>query len=74
MPLPANAPRTRKTEEDHERLPTVLEAAAKPGIGLTTCYRLCNTGELPVRRIGGSRRVRLHDMEAYIESSPERCP
>jgi excisionase family DNA binding protein len=72
--LPANTTRTRKTEEDHERLLTVRKAAPELGIGLTTCYRLCSTGELPVRRIGGSRRVRLHDLEAYIESSLERCP
>lgn len=69
--LTANT-RTPTTEEP-ERLLSIREVAGRLGVGRTTAYRLADGGAFPVRRIGGSLRVRPEDLEAYIESCLE-CP
>ena len=36
------------------------------GIGRNTAYKLINSGELPSIRLGRKRRVRLSDINEYI--------
>jgi excisionase family DNA binding protein len=43
------------------------QAARKLGISRTRVYELITTGELPSRKIGRSRRIRLVDLERYVE-------
>lgn len=71
-PLLLTANTRTPTTEEPERLLSIREVADRLGVGLTTAYRLCNAGRLPVRRIGGSRRVRPDDLERFIEASLER--
>lgn len=57
---------------------TVRELAEMLHIGLSTAYRLCEEGQLPVVRIGGvgrrgAIRVRLDDVLAWLERKSSVC-
>ena len=47
---------------------TVAEVAEALRMGRTRVYDLLRTGELPSVLIGSSRRVRVADLSAYVES------
>lgn len=49
---------------------SLLEAGRLLGIGRTRCYELNRAGEFPVRvrEIAGQLRVRLVDIEAFLDS------
>ena len=52
---------------DVERLVTVRQAARMFGIGRHLLYRACEAGELAIFDPGGWARVRLSDVEAWLE-------
>ena len=45
---------------------TYKQAAARLNVGRSTLFRIFASGELPVVRIGGTPRVRVADLDAYI--------
>ena len=45
----------------------VGEAAKRLGIGRTLLYRLLESGDLPSLRIGRCRRVRVTDLDLFID-------
>lgn len=47
---------------------TVEQAAERIGIGRTTMFALIRDGEVRSVRIGRLRRIRLTDLEAYVNS------
>lgn len=53
----------------HAGLMTVREASAFLQIGECTVYQLAGLGQLPSVKIGKSRRFRLADIEAFIDSN-----
>jgi len=44
-----------------------MEAAKMLSIGKTKMYELIKTGEIPSKRIGSSIRIRVKDLEEWIE-------
>jgi excisionase family DNA binding protein len=50
---------------------SLAEAARVLGIGTSTAYRLADAGEFPVevKRIGGTRKVLIADLERYTAGS-----
>ena len=46
---------------------TVVEAAAMLGVGRTTMYELLARGDLVAVRIGRARRVRIVDLQLFVE-------
>ena len=60
---------------EEKTLPRLLNAqdvAAALNMGLSTVYMLVERGELPSIRIGRSVRIRLEDLEKFIESKAQR--
>jgi excisionase family DNA binding protein len=53
---------------------TLLEAAERLGIGLTTLYRCINAGELKSVHFGSNHLVSERDLEAYIARMGVRGP
>lgn len=53
-----------------DQLMTVEEAAGHLKVGRSTTFRLLQSGQLPSVKIGGSRRVRRSDLEAYVANLP----
>lgn len=47
------------------------EAAAAIGVCRATFWRLMHTGEIPVVRLGGCRRILRHDLERWLEAHKE---
>ena len=47
---------------------TVPEAAEAIGVGIRTLQKLIYSGKLPAVREGRSVRVRISDLEAYLEA------
>jgi excisionase family DNA binding protein len=47
-------------------LVTILEAANLLSISRSTMYELLNSGAIPSFHIGRSRRIRAHDLEAFV--------
>jgi excisionase family DNA binding protein len=43
------------------------EASAYLGMGIRALYRLIDRGDLPAYRIGGTIRLRRHELDAYLE-------
>ena len=54
----------------HPRLLTVRQAAAALGVGQSTVHNLIRSGELGSRKIGGSRRVPVEELDAFIAGLP----
>lgn len=59
-------------EKTLPRLLNAQEVAAALNMGLSTVYMLVERGELPSIRIGRSVRIRLEDLEKFIESKAQR--
>lgn len=59
-------------EKTLPRLLNAQEVAAALNMGLSTIYMLMERGELPSIRIGRSVRIRLEDLEKFIESKAQR--
>jgi excisionase family DNA binding protein len=55
-------------EKTLSRLLNVQDVAAALNMGLSTVYLLVERGEIPSIRIGRSVRIRLEDLEKFIES------
>lgn len=53
------------------RLLTVRQAATALGVGASTVHQLIRTGELGSRKIGGSRRIPVTDLDAFIARLPD---
>jgi excisionase family DNA binding protein len=53
---------------------TVVEAAEAASISRTKVYSEIRTGRLKAIKIGGSTRVRLDDLRAWLESCPVIVP
>jgi excisionase family DNA binding protein len=51
---------------ESEQLITLREAARRIGLGLRQLDRACAHGELALYRVGGWRRVRWLDVEAWL--------
>lgn len=54
------------TVAPEQRAFSVEEVAEMLGIGRTAVYRLIKSGELGSRKVGGSRRIFLSDLEEYL--------
>jgi excisionase family DNA binding protein len=52
----------------------VPDVVARLGISRAKVYELMASGELPSVRIGGSRRIRTRDLEAFIAELDETWP
>jgi excisionase family DNA binding protein len=52
------------------RLLTVAQVAASLGVGQSTVHNLIRTGELGSRKLGGSRRIPVEDLDAFIARLP----
>ncbi|MHB1445850.1 MAG: helix-turn-helix domain-containing protein [Acidimicrobiales bacterium] len=52
------------------KLLTVRQAAVALGVGQSTVHSLIRTGELGSRKIGGSRRVPVEELDAFIARLP----
>jgi excisionase family DNA binding protein len=50
-----------------DRLLTVQEVATRMRVSSMTVYRLIRAGDLPASRVGHSYRVRVAEVEAYLE-------
>jgi len=59
-------------EKTQSRLLNAQDVAAALNMGLSTVYQLVERGELPSIRIGRSVRIRLQDLEKFIESKAQR--
>ncbi|MDQ2727592.1 MAG: helix-turn-helix domain-containing protein [Actinomycetota bacterium] len=53
------------------RLLTVRQAATALGVGASTVHQLIRTGDLGSRKIGGSRRIPVADLDAFIARLPD---
>ncbi len=74
MGWPSGAGWYRQVSEERamaldDRLLTVQEVAAQMRVSSMTVYRLIKAGDLQARRIGHSYRLRVIDVEAYLEGS-----
>lgn len=49
------------------------EVAARLSVSGRTVQRLVSRGELPVVDVGGTRRVRVEDLRAYVSGLAEIC-
>ena len=56
-----------REEARGNRLLRVSEVAQHLALGLTKSWQLVNSGEIPSIQIGRARRVRLRDLEDWIE-------
>lgn len=61
----------RKMEGTGTRLLRVSEVSDRLAIGRTSTYRLIETRELPVVRVGGSVRVSELELERFIARCQE---
>lgn len=52
------------------RLLTVREAINRLSIGRSKFYLEVQAGNLPLRKVGGSSRVRSDELDAYISNLP----
>jgi len=59
-------------EKTLSRLLNAQDVAVALNMGLSTVYMLVERGELPSIRIGRSVRIRLDDLEKFIESKAQR--
>ena len=59
-------------EKTLSRLLNAQEVAAALNMGLSTVYMLVERGELSSIRIGRSVRIRLEDLEKFIESKAQK--
>jgi len=59
-------------EKTLPRLLNAQEVAAALNMGLSTVYMLVERGELSSIRIGRSVRIRLEDLEKFIESKAQK--
>jgi excisionase family DNA binding protein len=55
-------------ENVHRMLLTPEQAAKALGIGRTKLYQVLRSGHLQSVRIGGSRRISIQALEAYVSS------
>ena len=55
---------------DSIRLLTIQEAIARLKIGRSKFYLEVQAGNLPLRKVGGSSRVRSDELDAYIANLP----
>lgn len=46
---------------------TIEDVSRALRLGRSKVYVLVSTGEIPSVRIGGSRRIRTRDLDAYVE-------
>lgn len=51
-----------------ERLLTAAEVAEDLRVSTMTVYRLIRRGELPAVRVGRNYRVRVQDLQAYLDA------
>lgn len=63
-------PPTTATQSEAQLL-TIVEACHRLSIGRSTLYYLISKGKLPLRKIGGASRIRLDELEAFIQSLPQ---
>jgi excisionase family DNA binding protein len=54
-------------QDSRERLLTAKQLASHLGVHPNYIYSLATSGEVPSYRIGGHRRFRWHDIEAWLE-------
>jgi excisionase family DNA binding protein len=54
------------------KLLTVAQAAAVLGVGQSTVHNLIRTGQLGSRKIGGSRRIPVADVDGFIARLPSQ--
>ena len=54
------------------RLLTVGQAAAALGVGSSTVHHLIRTGQLGSRKLGGSRRVPVEDLDSFVAQLPSQ--
>ena len=59
-------------EKTLSRLLNAQDVATALNMGLSTVYLLVERGELPSIRIGRFVRIRLEDLEKFIESKAQR--
>jgi excisionase family DNA binding protein len=52
----------------HPLIVSPAQACVMLSIGLTQCYMLMNTGKLESFKDGGSRKIPVKSIEAYVES------
>lgn len=53
----------------HDRLLRIAEVAARINISRSLAYRLVKSGDIPSVRIGSSVRVRVGDLEEFVQRS-----
>ena len=58
-----------KTNPTEEKLLKAIEVAEILNISRAMAYRLMQTRKIPTVRIGAARRVRLIDLQNYIETN-----
>ena len=63
---------TRPVEPVVQPLVTVRSAARLLGVGRHVLYRAAERGELPIYDPGGWARLRLSDLEAWLETTRRR--
>ena len=56
-----------------ERLFTIQDVCRRLNVSRTTVWRLMNEHGLRVIRIGGIRRIRQHDLEAWLDRHCTSC-
>ena len=61
----------KKSQRNETRLLRVSEVSERLAIGRTSTYRLIESRELPVVRIGGSVRVSEQELERFIAGCQE---
>jgi excisionase family DNA binding protein len=54
------------------KLLTVAQAATVLGVGQSTVHNLIRTGQLGSRKIGGSRRIPVADVDGFIARLPSQ--
>ena len=52
-----------------EKLLTPIEVQQLLHISRSTLYRLIQKGQLPVIRVGGTYRIRMSELNAYLEKN-----
>jgi excisionase family DNA binding protein len=52
-------------------LVSVVDAARILSLSRSTVYELMYSGKLPSVKIGGSRRIRVMDLEAFVDEWPD---
>ena len=73
--IPHSRPQIRIQESAHVYI-TVAEAARRLGVSVSFVRKLIRKGRLPIRRIRGTRLVRLHiaELDGLFDETPSGNP